>query len=155
MKTKNVTSKIKSAALTLYIALGISGATYAQNWTQINSGTTKKINTICFTSSTIGYLGGSGKGAQSGLVPVHLHYEEHFNLNGVFVPIDPVVNGSLIDPQKDLTTIVRMQQVDITFKQSKQLPLSRLISETDSTNLPKGDPINDSTQNTNNKSDEK
>jgi hypothetical protein len=66
-----------------------------------------------------------------------------------------VVNGSLIDPQKDLTTIVRMQQVDITFKQSKQLPLSRLISETDSTNLPKGDPINDSTQNTNNKSDEK
>jgi murein DD-endopeptidase MepM/ murein hydrolase activator NlpD len=104
---------------------------------------------------TIGYLGGSGKGAQSGLVPVHLHYEVHFNLNGVFVPIDPVVNGSLIDPQKDLTTIVRMQQVDITFKQSKQLPLSRLISETDSTNLPKGDPINDSTQNTNNKSDEK
>lgn len=59
MKTKNVTSKIKSAALMLYFALAISGATYAQNWTQINTGTTKKINTICFTSSTIGYLGGN------------------------------------------------------------------------------------------------
>ena len=59
MKTKKNTLKIKSAALMLYIALGISGATYAQNWTQINSGTTKKINTICFTSSTIGYLGGN------------------------------------------------------------------------------------------------
>ena len=59
MKTKNVTSEIKSAALMLYFALAISGATYAQNWTQINTGTTKKINTICFTSSTIGYLGGN------------------------------------------------------------------------------------------------
>ena len=59
MKTKNVTSKIKSTFLVLFISLAITGKVNAQNWTQINSGTTKKINTICFTSSTIGYLGGN------------------------------------------------------------------------------------------------
>jgi len=59
MKTKNVTSKIKSAFLVLFISLAIAGKANAQNWTQINSGTTKKINTICFTSSTVGYLGGN------------------------------------------------------------------------------------------------
>jgi photosystem II stability/assembly factor-like uncharacterized protein len=59
MKTKTLTSKIKSTFLLLLISLAIAGSVDAQNWTQINSGTTKKINTICFTSSTIGYLGGN------------------------------------------------------------------------------------------------
>jgi photosystem II stability/assembly factor-like uncharacterized protein len=59
MKTKTFTSKIKSIILIQLIVLAISFSAYAQNWTQINSGTNKKINTICFTSSTIGYLGGN------------------------------------------------------------------------------------------------
>jgi photosystem II stability/assembly factor-like uncharacterized protein len=59
MKTKTFTSKIKSIILMQLIVLAIGFSAYAQNWTQINSGTTKKINTICFTSSTIGYLGGN------------------------------------------------------------------------------------------------
>jgi photosystem II stability/assembly factor-like uncharacterized protein len=59
MKTKTFTSKIKSTFLVLFISLAIADSAYAQNWTQINTGTTKKINTICFTSSTIGYLGGN------------------------------------------------------------------------------------------------
>lgn len=59
MKTTTFTSKIKCAFLMQLIALAISFSAYAQNWTQINSGTTKKINTICFTSSTVGYLGGN------------------------------------------------------------------------------------------------
>jgi len=59
MKTKNVTSKIKSAFLVLFISLAIAGKANAQSWTQIYTGTTKKINTICFTSSTVGYLGGN------------------------------------------------------------------------------------------------
>jgi photosystem II stability/assembly factor-like uncharacterized protein len=59
MKTKTLISKIKNAILMLFIALAIGSSAYAQNWTQINSGTNKKINTICFTSSSIGYLGGN------------------------------------------------------------------------------------------------
>jgi len=103
---------------------------------------------------TIGFVGGSANGAQIG-GDVHLHYEIHFNINGVFVPINPVVNGSLIDPQQDLTTIERLQEIDITIKTDNQIPIKKLITEIDSTNLPRENPINDSTQNTNNKPDEK
>ncbi len=59
MKTKTFTSKLLTAIILLFIASVNSFFATAQNWTQINTGTQKKINTICFTSSTIGYLGGN------------------------------------------------------------------------------------------------
>jgi photosystem II stability/assembly factor-like uncharacterized protein len=59
MKTKNLTSKFKSFIITMLLVLGMAKLSGAQNWTQINSGTTKKINTICFSSPSIGYLGGN------------------------------------------------------------------------------------------------
>lgn len=59
MKTKMITLK-KAKALLILFLIGLGGFTAsAQNWFQINSGTQKKINTICFTSSTNGYLGGN------------------------------------------------------------------------------------------------
>ena len=59
MKTKSITSKIKNYKYLLILFCFFNTALYAQNWTQIASGTNKKINTICFSSSTIGYLGGN------------------------------------------------------------------------------------------------
>lgn len=59
MKTKTFTSKILKTILLMIAAFLNSDLATAQNWTQINSGTQKKINTIYFTSSTIGYLGGN------------------------------------------------------------------------------------------------
>ena len=59
MKTKTFTSKIKNKLLALLVALSFFCGANAQNWTQINTGTNKKINTICFTSSSVGYLGGN------------------------------------------------------------------------------------------------
>lgn len=60
MKTKTTNSAFCNTMIVLLlIVFAMHTKNYAQNWTQINSGTTKKINTICFTSSTIGYLGGN------------------------------------------------------------------------------------------------
>ncbi len=106
---------------------------------------------------TIGFVGGSGNGDQKG-VAVHLHYEIRLKKYGIFVPIDPYVNGELIDPEKDLEAepgIDRIKQVDIIVKKGKQLPITQIINERDSTNSPKENFANDSTQNTNNIPDEK
>lgn len=59
MKTKTITIKsIKQLAL-LFLMLLLNQMTQAETWYQINAGTQKKINTICFPSATIGYLAGN------------------------------------------------------------------------------------------------
>lgn len=59
MKTKLFKTAIYYSVMLLLNLFGRANIAQAQNWTQIQSGTTKKINTICFSSSTIGYLGGN------------------------------------------------------------------------------------------------
>lgn len=47
--------------LTIAVLLLLSSYSFvsAESWTQVTSGTSKKLNTICFTSPTIGYIGGN------------------------------------------------------------------------------------------------
>jgi photosystem II stability/assembly factor-like uncharacterized protein len=59
MKTKSLSLKKFSVLIIMLAGMVNSNLSFAQTWTQINSGTTKKINTICFTSSTVGYIGGN------------------------------------------------------------------------------------------------
>jgi photosystem II stability/assembly factor-like uncharacterized protein len=59
MKTTTIkTATLAQAIIIIFLCLtGI--ISNAQNWTQIISGTTKKLNTISFPSSTVGYIGGN------------------------------------------------------------------------------------------------
>ncbi len=55
MKTLN----FKLISLTLLLNLFCATASFSETWNKIPSGTTKKLNTICFPSSQIGYIGGN------------------------------------------------------------------------------------------------
>jgi len=48
--------KIILAGIALFL---ITASSQAQQWFQVNSGTTKKLNTIDFPSATVGYIGGN------------------------------------------------------------------------------------------------
>jgi photosystem II stability/assembly factor-like uncharacterized protein len=55
MKTKN----LKTGILILLVSLFSFTSSIADTWYKINLNTSKKINTICFSSPLIGYLGGN------------------------------------------------------------------------------------------------
>lgn len=59
MKTTTIKTVTRAQAFMIIFLCLIGITSYAQNWTQINSGTTKKLNTIAFPSSTVGYIGGN------------------------------------------------------------------------------------------------
>ncbi|HRG58000.1 MAG TPA: YCF48-related protein [Bacteroidia bacterium] len=59
MKTNLIKTATFYSVMHLLILFVAANNVQAQNWTQIQSGTLKKINTICFSSATIGYLGGN------------------------------------------------------------------------------------------------
>jgi photosystem II stability/assembly factor-like uncharacterized protein len=59
MKTETFTLRKLHAVAIMLLLLVNYNFSFAQNWYQVVSGTHKKINTICFSSSTVGYLGGN------------------------------------------------------------------------------------------------
>lgn len=59
MKTKSNFKNLLQLIALLFLIVSNSNRLCSQNWTQITSGTQKKINTICFSSSSIGYLAGN------------------------------------------------------------------------------------------------
>jgi photosystem II stability/assembly factor-like uncharacterized protein len=59
MKSKKINTATFKSFVILLMMFGTGNFICAQNWTQIASGTSKKLNSICFPSSTVGYIAGN------------------------------------------------------------------------------------------------